>query len=333
MTDDLRALLESVAEGRIAPGRAAQLIDELPSESLTEAPTETLTETPAETPSRAVAAAVAEVAELAEAPAASAESAAPTAPTGPTAPAGPAGPTGPTAPSAPAAAGPPPTDTADSGVERVRITASARPVRLVGDHTVDTVAVDGPHSVRREGGTIRVDATPLGGTAADVAGSYRYERKTGFSRWLGQSSLVGVPLTVRVHPSLAAEAEVMAGSLEIVGMSGPVTFSVTAGTVRARDCAGPFTGSVRAGSARLEIRPTAGHSLVRVESGSLDLRLLPGSDVRVTGRVDLGEIKVWAADGTQRIANREELKDIVVGAGSGTFELEVAMGSAKVRLP
>lgn len=215
----------------------------------------------------------------------------------------------------------------------MRITASARPVRLVGDHTVDTVAVDGPHSVRREGGTIRVDATPLGGTASDVPGSYRYERKTGFSRWLGQSSLVGVPLTVRVHPSLAADAEVMAGSLEIVGMSGPVTFSVTAGTVRAQDCTGPFTGSVRAGSARLEIRPTAGHSLVRVESGSLDLRLQPGSDVRVTGRVDLGEIKVRAADGTQRIINREELKDVVVGAGTGTFELEVAMGSAKVRLP
>lgn len=269
MTDDLRALLNDVAQGRIAPAQAAQLIDDLP----------------------------------ADAPPAPAASRSPDAKAGDTDP-----------------------------VELVRITASARPVRLVGDHTVASVTVDGPHSVRREGNTLRVDAAPVGGATAR-GGGYQYERKTGFSRWLSQSTLVGVPLTVRVNPDLAADVEVMAGSLQVVGMHGPVAFSVTAGTLQAHDCTGPFNGSVRAGSARLEVRPTAGQSSVRVESGSVDLRLQPGSDVRVTGRADLGEIKVKTADGMTRVINGESLPAVVLGAGTATFDLQVVMGSAKVLLP
>jgi hypothetical protein len=280
MPDDLRALLNDVAQGRIAPARAAQLIDELPAAGDTEAPLAEGSPTEAPAPP----------------------------------PASPADPSG-------------------DRVERVRITASARPVRLIGDPTVATVTVDGPHSVRREGSALRIDGAPLGSGSTEPAGSYRYERKTGLSRWLGQSTLVGVPLTIRINPDLAADVEVMAGSLEVVGLRGTVGFSVTAGSFRATDCSGPFAGMIRAGSAKLDIRPTAGHSSIRVESGSLDLRLQSGSDVTLTGRTDLGEIKVRAADGTARVLGGEGLRDLLVGAGTATLELEIAMGSAKVRLP
>jgi len=276
MNDDLRTLLNDVAQGRIAPAAAAQLIDDLPPAAPDEAP---------------------------------------------------ARPSEPSQPAAPQR----PTEAAEGPVQLVRVTSSARPVRLVGDPTVDTVTVDGPHVVRREGSTLRIDAAPLAGDAAP--GSYRYERKSGLSRWLGQATLVGVRLTVRVNPDLAVEAEVTAGSLELLALRGPIDFSVTAGSVRATDCTGPFNGAVRAGSARLDVRPTAGRSLVRVESGSVELRLQPGSDVRVTGRADLGEIKVTSAAGHNQILNGGDLQDVVLGAGSAVFELQVAMGSAKVRLP
>src|SRR6059058_1416269 len=46
----------------------------------------------------------------------------------------------------------------DGPVTTVRIQASARPVRVVGDPTVATITVDGPHAVRRDGGTLRVEA-------------------------------------------------------------------------------------------------------------------------------------------------------------------------------
>ena len=234
--------------------------------------------------------------------------------------------------------------TPTESVTHVRITGSGRPVRVVADPTVATVTVEGPHAVRRDGATLHVDAAPLGsgalggagtagGSADSSAGSYTYGRKTGLSKWLAQSTLVGVPLTVRVHPDLATDVEVMAGSLELVGLRGAVGFSVTAGSVRATDCSGPFTGSIRAGSAKFEVRPITGRSTVRVETGSVDLRLLPGSDVRITGRADLGEIKVHAGDGTTRVNPGGGLGDVVVGAGTATLDLQVAMGSAKVWLP
>jgi hypothetical protein len=219
-------------------------------------------------------------------------------------------------------------------VERVYVSATARPVRIVGDHTVDTITVDGPHSVVRDGGVLRVQAganVPTDGSGA--AGSYSYERKTGFSRWIAQAGNVGVPVTVRMNPSLVLDAEVMAGSLEVVGLHGPVAFTLTAGSLRLHDCTGVVNGVVRAGSAVLQVRPTQGQSAVRVESGSVDLRLLPGSDVRLSGHADLGEFKVRGADGSLKLQKTDTLAELVLGSGAATFDLQLAMGSAKVRLP
>jgi hypothetical protein len=303
MTTDLRALLTEVAEGRLAPARAAEMLDELPGGSAG-------SHGPADPAGRTAAAADPESSDNADAARR----------------AGTAG--------AAASADSRSTSARPSvqGVERVRVTASARPVRIIGDPTVATATVDGPHTVTVEAGMLRVEAgSPA--SAAGQSGSYAYERKTGLSRWLSQAGSVGVPLTVRMNPVLAADAEVLAGSLELVGLTGPVTFSVTAGSVRLRDCSGVANGVVRAGSAQLEVRPTAGAWSVRVESGSVDLRLLPGSDVRVNGQADLGEFKVRGADGSLKLHKTDRLPEYVLGAGTATFDVHVAMGSAKVTLP
>src|SRR2546421_292858 len=84
------------------------------------------------------------------------------------------------------------------------------------DPGVATLSVDGPHSVRREGGTLRVEV-PVTPTSGTDPGSYTYERKTGFSRWISQATLMGVPLSLRVNPDLALEVEVMAGSVDVTG--------------------------------------------------------------------------------------------------------------------
>jgi len=214
----------------------------------------------------------------------------------------------------------------------VLVQASARPVRVIADPTVATVTVAGPHAVRRDGGTIRIDVpvTP----SAEQPGSYRYERKTGLSRWISQATLMGVPLTIRMSPDLPLEAEVMAGSLDVVGLRAPLTFSVTAGSLRATDCSGPFIGTVRAGGARIEGRAVSGASRVRVESGGVDVRLQPGSDVRVRAHAELGEVKIRRADGAGAgVMQTEGVHEVVVGAGTASMELEVVMGSAKVHTP
>jgi hypothetical protein len=219
------------------------------------------------------------------------------------------------------------------GIERVRVTGSTRPVRIIGDHSVATVTVDGPNSVVRDGNTLRVEAGAAAGAVPGQPGAYAYEHRSGLSRWLSAAGTVGVPLTVRMNPALLVDVEVMAGSLEVVGMAGHVTFSLTAGSLRLHDCTGTVNGVVRAGSAVLQVRPTAGASVVRVESGSVDLRLLPGSDVLVSGRADLGEFKVRGADGALKVQKTDRLTDIVLGSGTATFDIQIAMGSAKVRLP
>ncbi len=282
MTSDLRALLTEVAAGRIDPGRAAEMLDDLPGAAA-----------PGKDPASAQGGEHA----------------------------------------ASAAAEPPGGDARVQGVERVRVTASARPVRIIGDPTVATVSVDGPHTVTADGPVLRVEAGSAGPAAAKAPGWYAFERKTGLSRWLSQAGTVGLPLTVRVNPALVVDAEVLAGSLEIAGLAGAVAFSLTAGSVRLHDCTGVVTGIVRAGSAVLQVRPTAGASSVRVETGSVDVRLLPGSDVRVSGRADLGEFKVRGGDGSVTLDKTDRLPEQVLGAGTATFELILSMGSAKVWLP
>jgi ferric-dicitrate binding protein FerR (iron transport regulator) len=145
---------------------------------------------------------------------------------------------------------------------------------------------------------------------------------------------VGVPLTLRINPDLALEVEVMAGSVDIVGMRGPLAFSVTAGSLRANDCAGPFTGTIRAGSAKLDVRPVTGSSHVRIESGSVDLRLQSGSDVRLRTHAELGEIKIKNGAGpSTRVVDREGAHELVIGAGAASLDLDVVMGSVKVMTP
>jgi len=224
------------------------------------------------------------------------------------------------------------TGTAEAPVRRVVVQSSARPVRVVADATVATFTVEGPHAIRRDGETARVEV-PIAGHP-DAPGTYRYEGKTGISRWLGQATFVGVPLTVRINPDLALEVEVMAGSAEVTGLRGALAFSVTAGSIKATDCSGPFTGTLRAGSAKLDVRPSTGTSHIRVESGSVDLRLQPGSDVRLRAHAELGEVKVRGRDGAPtRVVDREGTYEVVVGAGTASVNLDAVMGSVKVTTP
>jgi hypothetical protein len=229
----------------------------------------------------------------------------------------------------PAAPGP---GAGEAPVRRVVVQSSARPVRVVADATVATFTVEGPHAIRRDGETARVEV-PVAGHP-DAPGTYRYERKTGISRWIGQATFVGVPLTVRINPDLALEVEIMAGSADVTGLRGALAFSVTAGSVKATDCTGPFTGTLRAGSAKLDVRPSAGTSHIRVESGSVDLRLQPGSDVKLRAHAELGEVKVRGRDGAPtRVVDREGSYEVVVGAGTASVDVDVVMGSVKVTTP
>jgi hypothetical protein len=209
-----------------------------------------------------------------------------------------------------------------SSARRVVIRAVGRRVKVIGEPSVTTVSVDGPHVVRRDGDTVSVNSEGELGASVD-----------GFTLMRSRSledirdTLLGLrrELAVRVNPGLEVEIEVTAGGLTVERVPHLSQVRVTAGSAKLVDADGPLDLLVQAGSARVDMSPTTGKSRLRVESGSLDVRLGDRADVRVRTDAQLGKV-VW--HGSQHQGSAEE---VTVGAGSAVLDLEVVMGSVQVR--
>ncbi len=203
---------------------------------------------------------------------------------------------------------------------RLRVRAVGRRVRIIGEPFVSTVAVDGPHVVRQEGDTIVV--TSEGEFGASIDG-FTLMRTRSLRDVQERVFDFGRELSVRVNPSLAVEVEVTAGSVNAERLPKLEQVRVTAGSARVRDVEGPIDLLVQAGSAQVEGKITKGRSRLRTESGSLQLRLLPGSSVRIRPDVQLGRVQ-WEPPGKDR-------EEHIVGLGDGILNLEVMMGTATVK--
>lgn len=210
-------------------------------------------------------------------------------------------------------------------IDRIRLKATSRRVRLVGDPAVSTFAVEGPHTVRRDGSTLVIagDTEPLPTDDAFMllsGGRFR-EVAERIQHGLGQN----LEMTVRVRPDIAVAAEVTAGSLHAEGARALDHVRVTGGSLRVRDVEVPIDLLVQAGSAQVSMRQTAGRSRLRCESGSLTLTLLPGTDARVRHDVQLGRFVTKPEQRTDR--------ELVIGTGAAEIDIDVVMGSATVVTP
>jgi hypothetical protein len=211
-------------------------------------------------------------------------------------------------------------------IERVLVRATSRRVRVVGDPSVATYAVDGPHHVRREGSTLviagEVDPIPTDDAFTLLSGGRWREVADRVQHGLGQA----LEMRVRVRPDLAVGVEVIAGSLHVEGAKALDHVRVTAGSLRVRGVESPFDLLVQAGSAQVEAKLDRGRSRLRCESGSLQLSLLPGSDARVRSDVQLGR---FVTDPERH--GRDRNRDFVIGTGAAEIDVEVVMGSATVK--
>jgi len=240
---------------------------------------------------------------------------------------------------------PPPPDLA-----RVRVVASARAVRVVGDPGVREAVADGPHELRREGDTLVVS-----GDTDDVGGGGFVSSGPG---WRVRAHAGSGPrtLTVRMHPDLALDAEVSAGSLDVAGVRGPIRGEMAAATVRITGFAGPLDLETSAGRIDASGVLAGGSSRVRCHAGRLTMRLEHGSSVRINGRTTVGKM-VLPGDGDPGPAARGPLSDVagkrgplsdvagsrrggrrlgderqaLVGDGAGTLDVEVNTGTAVIR--
>lgn len=209
-----------------------------------------------------------------------------------------------------------------NGVDRISVRAVGRRVRIVGDQGVATVAVNGPHVLRRNGSVLEVNSDGDAGPSLDGFSLLRPPRSLDDLRSLG----LGKELELRVNPSIVVDVEVTAGTLTTEGVPYLGKVRLTAGSAVLKDIAEASDVLAQAGQVTLDGTITSGRSRIRCESGSVTLQLGEGSNVVVHGETQLGRI-AWSGH------HEEGLDEVVLGSGAARLDLSVVMGYATVKLP
>ena len=210
-----------------------------------------------------------------------------------------------------------------SSTRRVRVTSAIGSAEIVGDPSVAYAVADGPHRVRQDGDTMIIEQGPL-----DEHDHFSFSR--GDRRALIDSIDFGRrKLTVRMNPDLALAVHVNAGSLRIEGIHGAITGEILAGSCKISDFASPVDLSIQAGNLTANGRLAGGASRIRCEMGNVTINLEKGSSVKVTARTTLGKVAVDGSGGEQIILGQSG-KEVTVGAGAGSLDIECTMGNVRV---
>lgn len=208
---------------------------------------------------------------------------------------------------------------AGSGPTRLRVRAVGRRVRIVGEPFLSTVAVEGPHVMRHEGDVLTVASEGEFQATLD-----NFTLRTPNLRDL-QERFVDLTreLVIKVNPRLDVEIEVTAGSVSIERAPRVSHVRITAGSAKLRDVTGPLDLLVQGGSATVDGGISVGDSKLRVESGSLQVNLLVGTNATVTNDVQLGRL-TWDGESGGPVER-------VVGNGAAGLRIEGMMGAVNVR--
>lgn len=213
----------------------------------------------------------------------------------------------------------------DTGpVRRVRINANAGVVRVKGDDNVREAIVEGSHTLERHDDELLIECAPLlkafgrdDPVGAYAAGPDRPRRRLRLG-WLGDHQ----PIRVRMNPELPLEVELVAGSLAIDGVTGPIVANINAASASLRRVRGPIDCSISAGS--LSISGVLGEGTSRVSSdmAAVSIKLEPGSDLRVRATTTMGrtDVRLPRGDGG----------DWVIGSGRGELLVHSTMSSVSV---
>jgi hypothetical protein len=225
-------------------------------------------------------------------------------------------------------------------LRRVRVVGTFRLARIVGDPTVREAVAEGPHAARRDGDTLVIESELGDDELPWFAFTHSSFRWRGWSREDDVTLPFGArplnlgrrpaPLTVRLHPDLALEVELTAGSLRVERVAGPLRVDVSAGSARIEVAGGPLDVSVAAGSVKVAGVLDRGASRIRCEAGSVRVDLAPESSVRVRARAELGRILLPEQAGAAAWVAGGGVREATVGAGAATLDVEATMGSVEV---
>lgn len=216
---------------------------------------------------------------------------------------------------------------ATTELKRVRVERNFGSVTVIGDPSVKEAIAEGPHRAERVGDrlVIRSSIDDDGGFVFS-RGDRRRWRLEGFQSYAPAFRT----LEVRVNPELALEVNSQAGSVRIQGVHGPIKAEVQAGSATADDFRGPLDISVQAGSFRGRGTLAGGASHIRSEAGAVRLHLQEGSSVKIRARSTMGRIQLGDQVSDDVFVLGGGGRELVVGEGEGTLDLDATMGSVRV---
>ncbi len=217
----------------------------------------------------------------------------------------------------------PPSLPASPAGRQARVISQFGSAEIVGDPSVTFAIAEGPHRARQEGDTMVFEHEPF--DDADTFTFGQGDRRVAVNSF----NFHHRKLTVRMNPDLALVATVQAGNMIVNGVHGPITGDVQAGNCRVTDFKGVLNLVVQAGNVTASGRLDSGASKIRCEMGSVKVNLEKGSSVRITARSTMGKVAIESANDQRDPAARTG-RDVIIGSGAGTIDVQCTMGSVKV---
>jgi hypothetical protein len=222
-----------------------------------------------------------------------------------------------TAPQAPALS-------AGTASRQVKVVSQFGSAEIVGDPSVTYAVADGPHRARQDGETMVIEHVLF-----DDNNSFSFGRGEQRRVVNGGFDIQRRKLTVRMNPDLALVASVQAGNVRVDGVRGPISIEVQAGNCMVDGFRGPLNLVAQAGNISANGLLDGGASKVRCEMGSVKINLVKGSSVRITARTTMGKVAI-DGDGGERAMVGQAGRDVTIGSGAGTLEVECTMGNVRV---
>lgn len=208
-------------------------------------------------------------------------------------------------------------------LRRVKVVSQIGSAEIVGDPSVAYVVAEGPHRARQEGDTMVIDHAPF--EDGDHFTFGRGDRHV----IVNDARIKSRKLTIRMNPKLALQVNVQAGSIRIDGVNGPIEGEVQGGNCQISGFRGPLDFVIQMGNLAATGRLDTGVSKVRCEMGSVKIQLEKGSSVRITAKTTLGKVSL-EGDGIDKASLGQTGKEVTVGAGASSLDVECTMGNVRV---
>lgn len=219
-------------------------------------------------------------------------------------------------------------------VDHVVVRARGRRVRLVAEPGLPKVVVRGEHTLQRTGNRVEVEAEGDLVPSLDkfsmlkAAAGQKLRGSAGLDlAGLAQAAMgsagVAKELVVRVPPSVQVDVDLTGGGLSSQGVARIGRLRASAAGLRLQGLEQVRDARVQACHVVLQGGFGLGRSAVHVESGSLQLALEPGADVRVDVTSRMARIS-WP------VGHRSGSTSLVAGQGTGRLALDLVLGQATI---